>query len=105
MHVQLVVRRSGIVSREVTNLLFNYIEGFNEGIIAREAEMRASMVKCGERLLEVAGEGEGVCEIPMRLPMNDGAMETVEYIWVDIWCMLDWIIGYVARLQKYISLS
>ena len=67
--------------------------------------MRASIVKCGERLLEVAGGGEGVCEIPMRLPMNDGAMETVEYIWVDIWCMLDWIIGYVARLQKYISLS
>ena len=25
--------------------------------------------------------------------MNDGAIETVEYMWVDIWCMLDWIIG------------
>ena len=25
--------------------------------------------------------------------MNDGAMETVECMWVDIWCMLDWIIG------------
>ena len=28
--------------------------------------------------------------------MNDGAMETVECLWkmwVDIWCMLDWIIG------------
>ena len=25
--------------------------------------------------------------------MNDGAMETVEYIWVDIWCTPDWIIG------------
>ena len=25
--------------------------------------------------------------------MNDGAMETVEYIGVDIWCMLDGIIG------------
>ena len=24
--------------------------------------------------------------------MNDGAMETVEYMWVDFWCMLDWII-------------
>ena len=86
-------------------MLFSYIEGSNEGIIAREAEMRVSMVKCGERLLEVAGGGEGVCEIPVRLPMNDGAMETVEYIWVDMWCMLDWIIGYVARLQKYISLT
>ena len=37
--------------------------------------------------------GRRVCEIHVRLPMNDGAMETVEYIWVDIWCTLDWIIG------------
>ena len=36
--------------------------------------------------------GRGVGEIPMRLPMNYGAMETVEYMWVDFWCMLDWII-------------
>ena len=46
------------------------------------------MLKCGERPLE----GE-VCEIPVRPSMNDGAMETVECIWVDIWCMLDWVIG------------
>ena len=25
--------------------------------------------------------------------MNDGAMETVECLWVDIWCMLHWIVG------------
>ena len=25
--------------------------------------------------------------------MDDGAMETVEYMWVDVWCMLNWIIG------------
>ena len=25
------------------------------------------------------------------LSMNDGAMETVELMWVDVWCMLDWI--------------
>ena len=25
--------------------------------------------------------------------MNNGAMETLEWMWVDIWCMLDWIIG------------
>ena len=48
--------------------------------------MKGFMVKCGERLLKV-------CEIPVRLPMNDGAMETVECMWVDIWCMMDWIIG------------
>ena len=35
----------------------------------------------------------GVCEIPVRLRTNDGAMETVEYMCVDIWCMLGWIIG------------
>ena len=37
--------------------------------------------------------GTGVCEFPVRILMNDGAMETVEYIGVDIWCMLDGIIG------------
>ena len=46
---------------------------------SRGAEMRGSMVKCGARPLE--GEGGG-CEISVRLPMNDGAMETVEYMWV-----------------------
>ena len=29
----------------------------------------------------------------MRLPMNDGAMETVEHMSVDIWYMLDGVIG------------
>ena len=37
--------------------------------------------------------GMGVCEIPVRLPMNDAAMETMECMWVDIWCMLDQIVG------------
>ena len=39
------------------------------------------MVKYGERLLQ--GEdvgGEGVCGIPLRLPMNNGTMETVQYM-------------------------
>ena len=55
----------------LTNMLFNYFEGFNEGIIGREAELRGYMVKFGERLLEGR---ERVCEISMRLPMNNGAM-------------------------------
>ena len=25
--------------------------------------------------------------------MSDGAMETMEYMSLDIWCMLDWVIG------------
>ena len=37
--------------------------------------------------------GGEVFEIPVRLSVNDGAMETVECMWVDISCMLDWIIG------------
>ena len=52
--------------------------------------MRDFMVKCVERSLEGGG---GLCEIPMRLPMNDCGMKTVACIWVDIWCMMDWIIG------------
>ena len=68
-------------------MLFNCFEGFNEGIIGREAEMRGYMVKCGEKPLErLGGGGRGraggwrVCEISARLPMNNGAMKTVEYI-------------------------
>ena len=37
------------------NLLFNSFEGSNDGIVGREAEMRGSMVKCGERPLEGGG--------------------------------------------------
>ena len=37
--------------------------------------------------------GMEVCEIPVRLPMNDTVMEAVECMWVDIWCMLDQIVG------------
>ena len=37
------------------NLLFNYFEGSNDGIVGREVEIRGSMVRCGERLLEGGG--------------------------------------------------
>ena len=40
-------------------MLFNYFEGSNEGIIVREAEMRGSVVKCGERPLKGGAGGEG----------------------------------------------
>ena len=72
---------------EVTNLIFNYFEGSNEGIVGREAEMRKMCKMWGKTVRA------GVCKIPVRLPMNDGAMETVEYMRVDIWCMLDWIMS------------
>ena len=84
-------------------MLSNYFNGFNEGMISGEAKMRGFMVRCGKRPFAV--RGSGVCEIPVRLPMNDGAMKTVECMWVDIWCMLDWIIGLCQRLQKCVSLA
>ena len=40
-----------------------------------------------------AVRGRGACENPMRLPMQDGPMETVKHMWVNIWCMPDWLAG------------
>lgn len=44
-------------------------------------------MKCGETLFEVGARGHCV-----GLLMYDGAMKTVEYIWVNIWYMLDWVL-------------
>ena len=45
---------------------------------------------------------EGECESPM----NDGAMETVKYMWVDIWCILDWIeLCYKTEEMHFPSMS
>ena len=46
-------------------------------------------MKCGKTPFE---EG-GVCENPVRLSMCHGPMQTVKYMCVNIWCMLDWIVG------------
>ena len=51
-----------------------------------------SMAKCGETLF---GE-EWACKNSVRLSMYDHPIETIEYIWVNIWCMLDWVLS-----QKY----
>ena len=82
---------------EVTNLLFNYFKGFNEEVIGSDAEIRGSIVKCGER--QFKGRG-GVFEISVWLPINNGTMEVMEYICVDMWCMLDWVIGLHLFLYK-----
>ena len=37
------------------NLLFNFFEGFNEGIIGKQVERRSSMVKYQETPLEGGG--------------------------------------------------
>ena len=44
--------RSGV---EVTDFIFIYFEGSDGGIIGEEAEIRGSVVKCGERPLEGGG--------------------------------------------------
>ena len=81
-------------------MLLNYYEGSNEGAIGREAEMRGSMVKCVE---DHQRKGE-VCEIPVRLPMNYGAMEAVEHMQVDIQCMQDGTIGLCHKTAEiYLS--
>ena len=41
--------------------------------------------------------GWAECENPVRFSLNDGPMETVEYMWVNIWCILDWIIGFLSK--------
>ena len=30
--------------------------------------------------------------------MYDGPLETVEYMWVNIRCMLDWLLDFVTKL-------
>ena len=39
-------------------------------------------------------------ENPMRFSLNDGPMETVEYMWINIWYMLDWIIGFCHKTAE-----
>ena len=51
--------------------------------------------KCGEVLF--GGKMGGDCENPVGLSMYDAPMETVEYIWVNIMCMLDWISSHNCR--------
>ena len=54
------------------------------------------MLKFGETPLE----GEGHAKKSVRLSMNDGPMETVGYMLVNIWCMLDWIIRLAHKTSK-----
>ena len=32
--------------------------------------------------------------------MYNSAMETVEYMWVNMWCMVDWIIGFCRKAAE-----
>ena len=41
--------------------------------------------------------GEGACENPVGLSTYDSPVESVEYIWVNIWCTYDWILSKNCR--------
>ena len=77
----------------------------NEGIMVNETEGRGSTVKWRETTLKGGGVGGGVCENPVRFSLNDGPMGTVEYMWVNIWYMLDWIIGFCHKAAEIYFLS
>ena len=79
--------RDRVRGDDFTNFLICCLNDSNEGILGGEEERRGFIVKCGERRLK----GK-VCEIPVKPAISDGAMEIVECISVDIWCMLDWVI-------------
>ena len=67
-------------------MLFNYFNGSHERIIGRWGIRNERFY---DKMWGKMVRGMEVCEIPVRLPMNDTVMETVECMWVDIWCMLD----------------
>ena len=46
---------------KVMNLLVNFLEGCNEGIMGKETEARGSTVKWGETPLEGGGVSGGMC--------------------------------------------
>ena len=55
-----------------------------------------------------AVRGGGTCKNPVRLSMYDDPMGTVEYMWVNIRCMLeDWIVGFCNKNAEmhYLGIS
>ena len=77
----------------------NFFKGCNEGIKGKETEGRGSTVKWGKTPLEAGWCGD-LCENPVRFSLNDGPTETVEYMWLNICCMLDWIIGFCHKTAE-----
>ena len=47
-----------------------------------------------------AVRGGEPCENLVGLFMYHSPMENVEYIWVNIWCMLDWIVGFCHKTEE-----
>ena len=53
-------------------------------------------MKCGETPFE----GESLVKILWDSLCITVLMENVEYIWVNIWCMLDWIVGFCHKTEE-----
>ena len=61
--------------------------GLDWGKNGEATKGKGSIVKCGETRFE----GGRLLKISSSLP--DVPLETVEYIWVNIWCILYWILS------------
>ena len=48
----------------------------------------------------IAVRGEGACENLVGFSMYDDPMETVEHMWVGMWCMLDWTVGFCHKTAE-----
>ena len=75
------------------NLLFNGFEGSNEKKKKNEqaTEGRRSIMRHGETPFDK----DGLLEIQQDSPcMYDGPMGTVECMWVNIWCKINWIVRF-----------
>ena len=73
-----------ICEERFQNLLKSCVS-FGEGLEGSNEEKM-------ERWKNVVSFKEWACEIPVGFPMCP-SIETVKYIWVNIWCMLDWILS------------
>ena len=63
---------------------------FSSGKMTYEEAFQNLLKSClsfGESL-ESSNAERGHCENPVRLSMDEGHMETVEYTWLNIWYML-----------------
>ena len=71
----------------------------------RRREIKASILKCGETPIECRG---GAAEVDLckscGVCMCDGTAETVKYLWVNTWCMLDWNLPYKAVEIHYLCI-
>ena len=65
-------------------LLFNFFEGSNVETMGRQQKEEVLWSNVGKRCLRGWGLGRVACENPVRLSIEDGPMQTVKYIWINI---------------------